>query len=73
MYEPYKLSEIDPTKLLIENRLQMIFFNGWSTLTLRLKLFFVVFLNSEVYNFNNYNKGESILNIVANKNVSLLN
>ena len=40
MCEPYKLYEIDPTKVLIENRLQMIYFNGWSTFIPRFKLVF---------------------------------
>lgn len=31
MCEPYKLYEKFPNKVFIENRLQMIFFNGWST------------------------------------------
>ena len=30
MCEPYKIYEKHPEKVLIENRLQMIFFNGWS-------------------------------------------
>lgn len=30
MCEPYKLYEKDPGKVLIDNRLQMIYFNGWS-------------------------------------------
>lgn len=31
MCEPYKVYEKDPRRVLIDNRLQMIFFNGWST------------------------------------------
>ena len=30
MCEPYKLFEKDPSKVMIDNRLQMIYFNGWS-------------------------------------------
>jgi hypothetical protein len=30
MCEPYKLYEKEPEKVFIDNRLQMIFFNGWS-------------------------------------------
>ena len=30
MCEPYKIYEKNPQKVLIENRLQMIYFNGWS-------------------------------------------
>lgn len=30
MCEPYKLYEKEPHKVFIENRLQMIYFNGWS-------------------------------------------
>ncbi len=31
MCQPYKLYEKQPHKLLVENRLQMIYFNGWSS------------------------------------------
>lgn len=31
MCEPYKLFEKEPQKVFIDNRLQMIFFNGWSS------------------------------------------
>jgi hypothetical protein len=30
MCEPYKIYEKEPSKLFVENRLQMIYFNGWS-------------------------------------------
>ncbi len=31
MCQPYKLYEKQPQLLLVENRLQMIYFNGWSS------------------------------------------
>jgi hypothetical protein len=42
MCEPYKEYEKDPSKVLIDNRLQMIYFNGWSAFIPRFEL---VYLN----------------------------
>ena len=38
MCEPYKEYEKDPSKVLIDNRLQMIYFNGWSAFIPRFEL-----------------------------------
>ena len=39
MCEPYKEYEKDPSKVLIDNRLQMIYFNGWSAFIPRFEKF----------------------------------
>jgi hypothetical protein len=38
MCEPYKEYEKNPSKVLIDNRLQMIYFNGWSAFIPRFDL-----------------------------------
>lgn len=40
MCEPYKLYEKEPHKVFIDNRLQMIYFNGWSAFVPRYTIFY---------------------------------
>jgi hypothetical protein len=48
MCEPYKLYEKYPHKVFIENRLQMIYFNGWSAFIPR----YMEYLHEKLDDFN---------------------
>lgn len=49
MCEPYKIYEKEPKKVFIENRLQMIYFNGWSAFIPR----YVDYTHEKLVDFNN--------------------